>query len=584
MIFLVFAFPFVLYKNIRFSTPAPNSTSTIFLATFRGKKKHQIRFNWSHSDMAKSLATYLESRRMGSMTVGERLYGIQEAGHPLPLNLQLQPGAALNSLGDAGKDRYGLISCPIDRCNGGNHSQAVQCNALGCCTGDKFYHKDGYGGGSIFFQQRPQSHFVSQFDDDGFKNKEFQTISSNRDCLSLTRAGRVNDMPQIEHKDANVAACSDKIVFPSSRTPTISPSSFQFHVSSEEGINLYVDLNSNPSDWVEKLKSEVSICQNMSHSKSKTFHKDFGHFGESSKQTENSSQLNVDAGKIKDGHIHSGLPPHMIIKETNSLPPDLPDGDVGSLGSAIIIPCARAIDVSEHLEGDQGLTFVKSHSDSQGQIVSAGTCSKDGYLVTLESNISSPRENIAGDAALNISNGPLNLLTKENEIRENSTLQNGCHLVSSGGIIPGCLPDGSLQMQMPEDLVLQKDALHSPGENGEFVGLVNPKHNIYANQGGLVDSTELDQETFRTRLPTLVEEQDKSKINNWGESSECSQDELFENHGGLENVESNGLGKKRRYIGDYNDCSSMLDAKILRSTKHLIKKVLPRRSMRLVSE
>ncbi|GMI78685.1 hypothetical protein HRI_001537800 [Hibiscus trionum] len=462
-------------------------------------KKYGLPANRSHSDMAKSLASYVESQRMSSMTVGKRLYGIQEAGHPLSLNLQLQPGASLNSLRDAGKDRYGLISCPIDRCNGGNHSQAVQCNALGCCTGDKFYHKDGYGGGSIFFQQRPQSHFVSQYDDSGFKNKEFQTISSNRDCLSLTRDGRMKNMPQIEHKDTNVATCSDKILFPSSRNaPTVSPSSFQFHVSSEEGINLYVDLNSNPSEWVEKLKSEVSICQNMSHSKkSKTFHKEFGHFGESSKQMENSSQLNV--GKIKDCHMHSGLPPNMIIKETNSLQLDHPDGDVGPLGSAA--------DVSEHLEGDQGLTFVKSHPDSQGQIVSAGTCAKDGCSITLESNINSPREKIAGDAALNISNGPLNLLTKENEICENSTLQNGCHLVGSGGTIPGCLPDGSLQIQMPEDLVHQRDALHSPGENGEFVGLVNPRHNIYANQGGLVSSTELDQETFRTRLPTLVEEQ-----------------------------------------------------------------------------
>ncbi|KAK6279433.1 hypothetical protein POUND7_019700 [Theobroma cacao] len=77
----------------------------------------------------------------------------------------------------------------------------------------------------------------------------------------------------------------------------------------------------------------------------------------------------------------------------------------------------------------------------------------------------------------------------------------------------------------------------------------------------------------------------RSKIINGGESSECSQDELFEKiGGGLDKVESNGLGKKRTYIdGDQNDCS-MLDAKILRSTKHLIRKVLPRRSMRLVSK
>ncbi|XP_012478455.2 uncharacterized protein LOC105794035 isoform X2 [Gossypium raimondii] len=537
-------------------------------------KKYGLPANRSHSDMAKSLASYLENQRLVSMTSGERLYGIQEAGHPLSLKLQLQPGASLNTLRDAGKDHYGLISCPLDRCNGGNYSQAVQCNALGCCTGDKFYHKDGGGGGSILFQQRPHSHFVSQYDDSGFKNKEFQTISSNRDCLSLSRDRRMNDMPQIGHEDTGVAACFDGPFFPSSiNTSTVSPPSFQFHVSSEEGINLYVDLNSNPSEWIEKLKSEVSICQDMSHCKSKTSPKELGRFGESSKQMERSFQLNVDTGEMKDDFIHSGLPPNLIIKETSSLQFDHPDGDNGSFDSAVMVPCGRAVDLSEHLEGDRGLTLVRAHPDSQEQIISAiAPCAKDKCLVAPNSNINSLREKLGGDAALNISNGPLSLLRKENEICENSTLQSSCHLVSSGRMVPGCQPDGSLLMQKPEDVVHQKDALYSPGDNGEFVDLVDPKHKFYADQGGLAGSTDLNQETFRTRLPTLVEEQDKSKINNWGESSE-----------GLDNVESNGLGKKRACIdGDKNDCS-MLDAKILRSTKHLIK-VLPRRSMRLISK
>ncbi|KAK8362527.1 hypothetical protein V6Z11_A03G110200 [Gossypium hirsutum] len=512
-------------------------------------KKYGLPAKRSHSDMAKSLASYLENQRLVSMTSGERFYGIQEAGNPLSLKLQLQPGASLNTLRDAGKDHYGLISCPLDRCNGGNYSQAVQYNALGCCTGDKFYHKDGGGGDSILFQRRPHSHFVSQYDDSGFKNKEFQTISSSRDCLSLSRDGRLNDMPQIGHEDTD------------------------FHVSSEEGINLYVDLNSNPSEWIEKLKSEVSISQDMSHCKSKTFPKELGRFGESSKQMERSFQLNVDTGEMKDDFIHSGLPPNLIIKETSSLQFDHPDRDNGSFGSAVMIPCGRAVDLSEHLEGDRGLTLVRAHPDSQEQIISAiAPCAKDGWLVAPNSNINSPREKLGGDGALNISNGPLSLLRKENEICENCTLQSSCHLVSSGRIIPGCQPDGSLLMQKPEDVVPQKDALHSPGDNGEFVDLVDPKHKFYADQGGLAGSTDLNQETFRTRLPTLVEEQDKSKINNWGESSE-----------GLDNVESNGLSKKRACIdGDKNDCS-LLDAKILRSTKHLIK-VLPRRSTRLVSK
>ncbi|XP_021291102.1 uncharacterized protein LOC110421761 isoform X1 [Herrania umbratica] len=555
-------------------------------------KKYGLPANRSSSEMAKSLTSFLENQRLSSITAGERLYGTQEAGLPLSLKLQLQPGASLNSSRDAGKDCYGLISCPRDRCNGGNYSQAVKSNELGCCTGNKFYDKDDYGG-SIFFQQTPQSQFVSQYDDNGFKNKEFPTICFNRNCLSLMRDGRMKNMlPQIEPRDSNAGACSNEIAFPSSiktRT-TVSPSTFQFHVSSEEGINLYVDLNSNPSEWVEKLKSEVCICQNMSHGKSRTFHKELGRFGESSKQMKSSFQLNVDAGKIKDGHEHTGLSPTLILKENNQLQLDHPDGDDGSLGSTVMTPSGRAVDVSEHLEEDQGLTLIKAHPDSQDQIISGGA--KDGCLITPDSNINSHREKLASDAVLNISDCPLNLLTTEhqnskleNKICENSTLQNGCNLVSPSGIIPRCLVDGSLKIPMPQDVVHHKDALHSPSENGEFVGVVDLEHNIYAEQGGLAGSTELDPKTCRNRLPTLVEEPGRSKIINGGESSECSQDELFEKIcGGLDKVESNGLGKKRTYIdGDQNDCS-MLDSKILRSTKHLIRKVLPRRSMRLVSK
>ncbi|XVE81076.1 hypothetical protein DITRI_Ditri15bG0034200 [Diplodiscus trichospermus] len=480
-------------------------------------KKYGLPANRSSSDMAKSLASYQETQRLGSMPLGERSYRTQEAGLPLPLKLQLQPGTSLNSFRATGKDCYGLISCPIEMSIGGNYSQSVNCNALGCCRGDKFNHKDSYSGDSIFSQKMPQSQFLTQYDDNGFKNKEFPTVCFNRNCLSLPRDGRMNDMPRIEQKATNIGAHSNENAFPSSiNTRTVSSPSFEFHVTSEEGINLYVDLNSSPSEWVEKLKSEVSMCLNMSHSKSQTFHNQLGRFGESSTQMKNSFQLDVDAGRIKDVNAQSGLPPSLIIEENNSLQLDHLDGDDGSLGSTVVPPCARAVDASEHLAGDQGLNLCKVPSDSQEQIISNGASyARDGCSITLDSNINSPREKLVSDAALNISDSLLlnHFITEhhnselENERCENSALPNGCNLVSPGGIIPGCAPDGSLQIPMPELVVHQKDALHPPCENGEFVDLVDPNHIMYAQKGGLVDSTELDQETFRNQLPTLVEEQ-----------------------------------------------------------------------------
>ncbi|KAL4289623.1 hypothetical protein GQ457_14G000470 [Hibiscus cannabinus] len=473
-------------------------------------KKYGLPANRSSSDMATSLASFLQNQRLGSMTSRERLFDeIQEAGLPLPLQLPFR---------DAKKDFYRLISCPAGSCNGGNYSQAVKSNALGCCAGDKFHHKDDSGGGSIFFQQTPQPQFVTQYNDSGFKNKEFPTIYFNRNCLSLTRDGKMNDVPQIEHKDVNVSAYSNEAGFHSSiNTSTVSSSSFQFHVSSEEGINLYVDLNSNPSEWIEKLKSEVSICQNMSHGKSQSFHDGLGHFGESSKQLKSSFQLNVEAGRMADGHIHTGSPPSLIIKEHNTLQLDDSNGDDWPMDSTVMTTCAEAVDLSEHLEGHQGLPLpsLKALPDVQGEVISSGASSaKDECLVTFASNINSPRETLANDAMLNRSDGPPNLLmvkhkksNLENAICDKSTLQNGCNPVSSSVIIPGRMSVGSLQIPMPKDVVHQKRALHSPCENGEYGNLVDQKHNIYVEHGGVVGSTGPYQQTFGKLLPTLVEEQ-----------------------------------------------------------------------------
>ncbi|KAJ3687781.1 hypothetical protein LUZ61_016945 [Rhynchospora tenuis] len=58
-----------------------------------------------------------------------------------------------------------------------------------------------------------------------------------------------------EKSSIGLAAESSTIAETSAR-----PASFQFFVTSEEGINLFVDLNSGPSDWVQSFNDE--ICTN----------------------------------------------------------------------------------------------------------------------------------------------------------------------------------------------------------------------------------------------------------------------------------------------------------------------------------
>ncbi|KAK2641849.1 hypothetical protein Ddye_023612 [Dipteronia dyeriana] len=83
-------------------------------------------------------------------------------------------------------------------------------------------------------------------------------------------------------------------------------------------------------------------------------------------------------------------------------------------------------------------------------------------------------------------------------------------------------------------------------------------------------------------------EVERSELIDGEESSECLQfeDSIEKTCSRVDDVESNEeLSKKRRNIEieDQNGCGKP-DARILRSTKHFAGKVLPRRSMRLVSK
>ncbi|KAJ1695894.1 hypothetical protein LUZ63_012592 [Rhynchospora breviuscula] len=80
----------------------------------------------------------------------------------------------------------------------------------------------------------------------------------NLKSQSPTKSQNQEPHPQCtcdEKSTIGLAAESSTIVETAAR-----PASFQFFVTSEEGINLFVDLNSGPSDWVHSFNDE--ICTN----------------------------------------------------------------------------------------------------------------------------------------------------------------------------------------------------------------------------------------------------------------------------------------------------------------------------------
>ncbi|KAL2920990.1 Translation initiation factor IF-2 [Bienertia sinuspersici] len=80
------------------------------------------------------------------------------------------------------------------------------------------------------------------------------------------------------HRESNSGAGIPENTFSSVLSSTaVTPSpTFTFDVCCEDGIQLSVDLDSSPLDWIENLKAGVRICDDMHKPKSQSFHEDIG--------------------------------------------------------------------------------------------------------------------------------------------------------------------------------------------------------------------------------------------------------------------------------------------------------------------
>ncbi|KAF3961489.1 hypothetical protein CMV_013899 [Castanea mollissima] len=477
-------------------------------------KKYGLPANRSHSELATLLISYLENKSLNSKSSVERVGGINGASPPTSSIPQLQPGALFNPAGDARKDGNGFILCLREEDKKGNCSQNI-----------KYHDKDAFGGSVCHLKEMSHSHIVFQHEKSGLNHNE-----------------TLGECPE------NAIAAS--II----KSPRVPSASFEFYVMSEEGINLYVDLNSSPSEWTKRFKNEVYICEGVHRNKSGSLHQDLGHFGEANKQTENSF---IDTGDA-------------------------------SLLSSAIMSCGMALDESENLKKDQVLNLSEPSSNTQDQINSAAeSCAKDQCTVILDSDVIDTLQlKSACNSVVNSeSNCPLSPLaskdqnSKGDDIFENSTMQNSCSLVNPSVVYPGCSASGSLEM--PTSDVASKDASTSAFETDGLLDLVDLKRNT--EQGGLANSSELNHDL----LPTCVEEWERSNIINGRESSECSQinNSVERTYISSNDTESKELHKKRKHVdGEDRSPYGKPDAKILRSSNHSARGAIPRRSMRLISK
>ncbi|KAL9240650.1 hypothetical protein vseg_014845 [Gypsophila vaccaria] len=159
-------------------------------------KKYGLPANKSNSEMATSLILYLERKNICSKTIWD-----VSRSDPYPsLWSELQPGVRMNSDGDQRADLRATSS------------------------------HNGFGP----FQKH--------------RNPD----KASEDMGLLTKL----------HRDSNSGGGDADNVFSSvlSSTAEASLPSFTFDVSCEDGIQLSVDLNSTPLDWVESMKAGLDIC------------------------------------------------------------------------------------------------------------------------------------------------------------------------------------------------------------------------------------------------------------------------------------------------------------------------------------
>ncbi|KAL5998057.1 hypothetical protein ACLOJK_008991 [Asimina triloba] len=105
--------------------------------------------------------------------------------------------------------------------------------------------------------------------------------NSNGHLLNPTNS-KAGSVSQVQHRNMVVGAnpVDNSAGSSSDALMEACPASFQFFVTSEEGINLYVDLTLSPSEWVKRLKDEVCMYRKVHHSESRVLHRELGCLGD----------------------------------------------------------------------------------------------------------------------------------------------------------------------------------------------------------------------------------------------------------------------------------------------------------------
>ncbi|TKY67458.1 hypothetical protein E2542_SST10352 [Spatholobus suberectus] len=428
------------------------------------------------------------------------------------------------------------------------------------------------------------------------------------------RDGTVLNCHQNNGKAVEAGAPSVEKDFASSikAATEVPPSSFEFYVWSDVGINLHVDLNLSPSDWINRFRNEVCISKNMLGNKSRTLWQDLSGLGENFTQGKSSFLWSTNSGQIDDHDRQARSSSSLKLTKDGATELDQQIKDGSPLICDSLTPCSMTINVEDNLQEnhstvsaelnvnvvdnlmqDQSTVSAEVSYGALNNFVSgAESCAKDASKKILDSDATNmPIIKSLCDSVVNSlsDTGTLELQNSkpDNECSEDYALLNSSCFVNPGVVCAGASLSSSVGLQNSEVISCHKYASVSLCDNDGSLDLSDPKSTSDMEQDRLVNPTEINFETDSNNFTSLTEEWEVGKIVDGRESSECSQfdDPLKKSSLDYNNQDSKMELRKKRKNRDseIQGSNDKPTTRVLRSMKKTAV-ILPRRSMRLISK
>lgn len=310
---------------------------------------------------------------------------------------------------------------------------------------------------------------------------------------------RTENNVQIQCGDKSSGACTSKDVF-AVTVETIQKAplpTFEFHVMSEEGINLFVDLSSKP-DWSNELNNEVSALTDSLNYRSRSLQQELGCIKEnSSKQTIGSCLAGIDACQVKDGHVQTGSPSAAL---GNNLVEIRPSGGEQLIRSSSKIPCDADGYTFKQVEHHQAAVSSKPDSFGNNDIMlSAEFFPYSGRRVPNGSDASdtSLMKSVCNSSVDTTWNGQKRPVPSQNSYHSNDVSEHSVpgHRNPQGNpSAPGYSTSSSVELPSSEFANCRQDASRASCNNGTCLGIEDSKCCMKHETVGIPESNEQSPE------------------------------------------------------------------------------------------